>query len=262
MKHLLFSFLMANVLLISSCCNCDETAESAVNYSLLDLTELRQQKDSVKENPKIKLFQANGTTHLGLDISHYQGKLLENIDERDSIRFLICKATQGNYFIDPDFASNWNEIQSKGMIRGAYHFYECSYDPVEQAKHFVRTISDIEPTDIAPILDIEQGSMAASVSAAQMEKDILLFLETVEIELKRKPILYTDYAFAQQYLSNAKFATYDLWLAEYESAYEPKIPNLWTQKGYKIWQKSSNYSVESRQTDLDIYRGVLIDIVK
>ena len=90
----------------------------------------------------------------------------------------------------------------------------------------------------------------------------LTFLEVLEKTTGRKPILYTDYAFAQQYITESKFAEYDLWLAEYSGATQPRIPTVWKDKGYKIWQKSDAYSIYSETTDFDEYRGALINLVK
>jgi GH25 family lysozyme M1 (1,4-beta-N-acetylmuramidase) len=212
--------------------------------------------------PDKELSQSSSNVHYGIDISHFQGDIITEFNKNNNLSFVICKATQGNYFVDPDFRNNWNEIKAKGLIRGTYHFYDCKISPVDQANFFCTNVSDIGPNDIAPILDIEQGSMTEDVSGDQMEADILVFLKTVEQKLNRKPMIYTDYAFAQEYLKNPAFADYDLWLAEYSGSTKPLVPDIWKAKGYKMWQKSSSYNLYSQKVDLDEYTGQLSDIVK
>jgi lysozyme len=266
MKHKNLGVLLFIIVMFSSCTYTANIEQSIDDYSLLDIADepIVNQNRNKPKSPSVQhlLTTSSSEISLGIDISHYQGNLLNEIKPEDSVRFLICKATQGEYYVDPDFRFNWREISERGLIRGAYHFYVCDIDPIVQAKHFARTISDISSTDIAPILDIEQGSMSNGTSPKKMESDIIIFLKEVENILSRKPILYTDYAFANEYLKNPEFAKYDLWLAEYTGAEQPKIPTTWVSKGFKIWQRSEKYSVDHRKTDLDVFYGPLHKIIK
>ena len=231
--------------------------------SLLDY-ELKKEpgENHLKAKSTTNLFKSNSTAHFGIDISHFQGDIMKMYTSQEGLSFVICKATQGNYFVDPDFRNNWNEIKEKGLIRGTYHFYDCKISPEDQATFFAIQASDIGTADIAPILDIEQGSMSKTVSGEQMEADILVFLKRIEMKFDRKPIIYTDYEFAQEYLKNSEFANYDLWLAEYSGSTQPLVPDIWKGKGYKIWQKSATYTIESKKADLDEYKGLLQELVK
>lgn len=201
--------------------------------------------------------------HYGIDISHYQGDISKVLSKNpDSLKFIICKATQSTGYVDPMFRTNWSNIKQGGFIRGAYHFYDCSKDAKAQAAHFGQMISDIKDYDISPILDIEQGSLVSGIDAEKIENDALTFLKEIERITNRKPIIYSDYGFFQEYFTNTEFANYRLWLAEYSKGVNPKIPNIWEQKGFSIWQKSSSYKTNSTQTDFDVVRGSLKKIVK
>ncbi len=253
-------FLILFIIALSLACDVQKGSDWGSLMDITDQPETKEQTQSTSNsNP---LFKSRSKVHHGIDISHFQGDIVQKLDAGDSLRFAICKATQGEYFVDPDFRMNWNLIKEKGMIRGTYHFYDCSVDPVKQANHFTSQASDISKMDIAPILDIEQGSMTSSVSGEQMVEDILVFLQTVEKTLDRQPILYTDYAFAQEYLKDPALSKYNLWLAEYSGKEKPFIPNLWKEKGFKIWQKSDTYSAHSTQLDFDVYFGDLYNLVK
>jgi lysozyme len=217
---------------------------------------------STTENKLEKVLKRVDTIHYGIDISHFQGDVLQLLKvKEDSLQFVICKATQGTSFLDPMFRTNWRTIKSKGLIRGAYHFYDCSADPIKQADFFSKQIQDLDKTDIAPILDIEQGGMVKSVSAEQMQKAILVFLKRVESNTGRKPLLYTDYWFAQDNFSNPEVANYQLWIADYAKGSQPNIPKFWKKKGFLIWQRGSSYKLDAHQTDLDIMYGSINELV-
>jgi len=240
-------------------CNQRERKETA---GLMDLGKKPQVHLTPEIHSRSHLFNSTSDIHYGLDISHYQGNLMQEIDLRDSIKFIICKATQGDRYVDNHFRNNWRKIKDKGFIRGTYHFYVCADGPVKQAEHFAANIQDMEKTDIAPILDIEQGSLSKDIDNETMQKDLIQFLKRLEKLLNRKPIIYTDYAFAQEYLKDSTFADYPLWLAEYTKRDKPRIPDLWKTAGFLMWQRSDSYSAYSKQIDLDVSYGSVKNLIK
>ena len=191
----------------------------------------------------------------GIDISKYQGKLIEDAESLDTLHFLICKATEGRTTVDPDFETNWNFIRDKGLIRGAYHFFHSEDEPDEQASLFLQTVQLFHSNDIAPIVDVEAKSLKGKVSAQQLDSQLLVFLDYVEKKTGRRPVIYSNYAFANLYLTNDSLANYPLWLAEYSGKKRPSVPTAWKDKGYVLWQRSSTYDIDSQQTDFDIFNG-------
>lgn len=210
-----------------------------------------------------KKLNSTDSEHYGIDISHYQGKILDMLkSNKDSLKFIICKATQGTTYVDPMFRTNWNEIHHLGFIRGAYHFFDCSQDAQKQAQHFSMMISDIKNYDIAPILDIEQGGLTSDSTPETVQKQVREFLTEVNRLTGRNPIIYSDYAFFQQYMNDQSFDKHNLWLAEYSGNATPLLPTGWKAKGYLIWQRSDRYDVHSTQSDLDVVKGSLKKIIK
>lgn len=198
--------------------------------------------------------------HTGIDISHYQGDLLEHISKHNSLDFIICKATEGITYIDKDFKKNWAEIRNRKLIRGTYHFYIATDDPIKQAQHFFNTVGSLSDSDMAPIIDVEALGVPRSISPQSLQTDLKIFIERVQKNFGRQPIIYSNYDFAQEYLTQEWLADYPLWIAEYSAASAPKIPDAWRNTGYKIWQKSDHYSVDSIQTDLDLFIGHKSDL--
>lgn len=200
----------------------------------------------------------------GVDISKWNGDAAAEIDPTDSITFIICKATEGDNEIDPDFDSNWKIIKSKNCILGAYHFYRTDDDPVKQAQHFLLTINKKGKTDMVPIVDIEHESIPAgsSVDNSTLQKNLLQFLTFVESQCNCTPMVYTNSGFANEFLLNRIFNKYPLWLAAYTTSPTPPIPYAWRQNGYKIWQKRNSYHIDTHVYDFDVFYGKKNDLYK
>lgn len=190
----------------------------------------------------------------GIDVSHWNGNLVEEDNLHSDLDFVICKATQGTDYIDPEFQQNWKYLQEKAVMKGAYHFYVAGEDPELQATHFIKTTGDIQTTDLPPILDIEETSIrkGTQISSESLQNDLLHFLQKTEKLSGRKPMIYVDKYFADRYLNDVRFRSYALWLAQYTDK-TPTLPGIWKDQGFTIWQKTDSYSLESQKTDFDIY---------
>lgn len=192
----------------------------------------------------------------GIDISKYQGDEIDFISRKqDTLSFVICKATEGLTILDPDFTNNWKTIDEKGFIRGAYHFYHCGDDPVKQASHFLSAVSSFEKDDFPPIVDFEETSIDAGCAPAQVQKNLLAFLQQLEQKTGRKPVIYTDNNMGARYLSNIAFNTYPLFIADYSKANTPNLPGAWRGKQWALWQKSESYVLSSTTDDFDMFNG-------
>lgn len=129
----------------------------------------------------------------GIDISKYQGDEVDFINKKEnSLSFVICKATEGVTYTDPDFQHNWEMIAQKGLIRGAYHFYRCDDQPEAQSKNYLDKISDLQKTDLPPIIDFEEGGIDKTQSVEQIQMTLITFLKEIENRTSRTPIIYTD----------------------------------------------------------------------
>lgn len=201
---------------------------------------------------------SNITFACGIDISKYQGNVVQKLDKAESgLSFIICKATEGITYTDPKFVTNWNQIKEKGFIRGAYHFYRTNDDPQQQANNFINAISSLTSQDIAPIIDFEEGSIVGNLSLQKIQDDLLNFLSIIEKTLGRKPIIYTDNNAGNLYLNSSSFAEYALWIANYSNKAQPTLPQTWENKTWSFWQKSDSYKIAGIVSDYDEYNGDL-----
>ncbi|WP_452602263.1 GH25 family lysozyme [Pontimicrobium sp. MEBiC06410] len=216
------------------------------------------------ETKPVKSTNTNSVKYIyGIDISHYQGDeadLMTRSRNNDSIQFIICKATQGKAYIDPDFKTNWETISKNGFIKGAYHFYISTDDPEAQASNFLNTIKSLKKTNIPPIVDFEEGGIDTSQSIDSIQINLLRFLNIVETRTNRKPMIYTDDNVGNTYLSLPEFANYPLWIANYTNVSAPVLPEAWQNKGWNFWQKSDTYDINNIENDFDVFNGNLKDL--
>src|SRR5688572_591209 len=121
---------------------------------LLSCNSVEENKTTVNDSVVTK--SDPGSLIYGLDISNYQGDEIDFLNKKkDSLFFVICKATEGLTVTDSTFDRNWKAIQGKGFIKGAYHFYHCTDDPVRQAEYFSSVIGPLSKDDFPPVIDFE-----------------------------------------------------------------------------------------------------------
>lgn len=60
---------------------------------------------------------------MGVDISNHNGAIDFGRVSRDGISFVIIKASEGQQYRDPAFASYYREARRAGLKVGAYHFF-------------------------------------------------------------------------------------------------------------------------------------------
>lgn len=216
-------------------------------------SQVGQKSDPDNDNAATKVY--------GIDVSKYQGDELDQLNfKAEGISFVIIRATEGITYTDPDFTQNWDDVKSAGIIRGSYHFYRTNDAPGLQANHYLTTISNLEKSDLPPVVDFEEGSIVGTPSAETVQKDLLAFLKEIEKKSARKPIIYTDINTGNKYLTQSEFADYPLWVANYTSNEQPNLPKTWKEEGWAFWQKSGSYKIGNTTNDYDVFNGSLEDL--
>lgn len=194
-------------------------------------------------------IDASPATLQGIDVSHHQKRIdWETVTATYDLHFAFVKATEGSDFSDSLFCRNWETLRKLGVRRGAYHFfrsYGCGY---EQALHFLQTV-ELEPGDLAPVLDLETTD---NMPPEIMLEEARIWLQTVERSLNVKPILYTNQNFYERYLSGV-FDQYPLWIARYSEA----APALSGPARWDFWQYSNQGWVDGipQKVDLNVFSG-------
>lgn len=212
-------------------------------------------KQSTETPTKVK--EKDITKVLGVDISHFQGDIKWGEIKQDGVLFAYTKATQGAHYTDPMYTTNWKKMAKNGLYKGTYHFYIYNDNALDQANHFLKTVT-YSKGDLPPVLDLEEGGIDGHADVATYQKDVLLWLKTVENALGVKPIIYTNVNFGNTYLNLPEFGSYKLWLAEYTKE-KPELPKAWQSNGWLIWQRAQTGVIKgiNGNVDHDLFNGDL-----
>jgi GH25 family lysozyme M1 (1,4-beta-N-acetylmuramidase) len=193
------------------------------------------------------------TTIDGPDVSSYQHPNGVGINwakvKAAGKDFAIIKATEGTYYTNPYFSTDYAHAHRAGLVRGSYHFARPGY-PLRttadaQADFFVSKLGSSLTTaaTLPPALDLEvTGGLhrGALVTWAQ------LFLLRVRALTGRTPMIYTyPYFWSAALHDPAGLSRYPLWMASYDGA-PPTPPTL--------WQFTSGARVEGIRGKVDMSR--------
>jgi GH25 family lysozyme M1 (1,4-beta-N-acetylmuramidase) len=194
----------------------------------------------------------------GLDVSGHQPSVDWQQQWNMGARFAYVKATEGNYYTNPSYTSQYEGSRSVGMIRGAYHFAVPNWSSgADQARYFVQNGGGWTPDGytMPPVLDFEFnpyegrtingfyfGNTCYDMSPAQLQSWVRDFGNTVRTMTGRLPVIYTNTSWWNQCLGNPSgFGDYPLWIAAYPGSPTnnagPVPTGSWGT--YSMWQYSS-----------------------
>jgi lysozyme len=207
----------------------------------------------------------------GIDVSHHNEWIDWQKVRQAGVRFAFIKATEGNGYIDPLYEQNLQGALACGILPGAYHFFLPRFDPLEQARHFVRVLQEnaVDAPTLPPVIDIE----TAGLTRAAFSHAVRLFLEEVKTLTGRTGIIYVSPGFWSTYLpvpalSGSRLTggsvdwagTYPLWLAHYTTGWPYQV---YPWAGWRFWQYSSSGKISGVATrvDLNLFNGTEGDLV-
>jgi len=188
----------------------------------------------------------------GIDISRYQGKInWKQVKAMDidsvHIWFVFIKATEGISRQDDRFRENWLEAGKAGLIRGAYHYFYSTRDPVLQAKNFESEVR-LKPGDLPPVLDIE---ISNDQPDSIIQNSALAWLKEIRAHYGVNPIIYTNIRFYNRHLGE-QFDRFPLWVSHF---YLDQLPE--TGRDWEFWQHSDSGLVNgiSTRVDFNVFNG-------
>ena len=208
----------------------------------------------------VEVFDPKGglSTIVGIDVSMHNKKVDWQAVKKANISFAFAKATEGGDFVDKTFATNWLQMKQAGISRGAYHFFRPLKTGEQQADNFLKTLGNLEVSDLSPVVDLEQfpesvAKQWKTISLNQSIDRVQKFLHKVEQVTGRKPIIYTSHSFWQEFMSNSEaFTAYLLWIANYTNNPQPLVPaNNWGGKGWTLWQYTQTGAVAGVTGNVD-----------
>lgn len=185
-----------------------------------------------------------GFNSYGIDVSHHQQKIDWDtvFESSDSlISFVYCKATEGVNHIDSQWERNRRILVEKNIANGAYHFFLPKKSAKQQAIHFLSQY-EIKKNDLPPVLDAElEGN-----SNQQLISQMRIWLNYVETNTGRRPIIYTSYNLYSDLLKDA-FSGHKFWVANYNT-----IESRFQDDEIIHWQYSDNGKVNGIKNRVDL----------
>ena len=178
----------------------------------------------------------------GIDVSHHQGEIKWEKVKKEGIDFAYIKATEGGDFIDKRFSTNWTQARKNHIVAGAYHFFTLCKSGKEQAENFISVVPIVE-NSLPPAIDLEfMGNCTSRSGRIDLNKELSIFMDKVQRQYKKKPVIYTTYEFYNRY--NISGATDILWIRDIFM--KPKKIYSWT-----FWQFSNRQRIEGIEGYVD-----------
>lgn len=198
-----------------------------------------------------------GYSVYGIDVSKWQPKIDWMRAKRDGLTFVFIKATEGVDLVDPKYQEYTHESMQAGFIQGVYHYYLPRQNPIAQAKHFCQTVK-LSEGNLPPVIDLEE---MVGKDREGFEKNLQIFIDSVEIHFKVQPILYASRNYYVAFLKE-KFSQYPLWIANYQKRPEDSTEDIG--KEWLFWQFSNTGRVKGIEgnVDLNVFSGSYTDLYK
>lgn len=160
----------------------------------------------------------------GLDISHHQDLSLDLARcKREGISFVFIKSSEGSTFTDPEFAANLAEARAAGLMVAAYHYVRSNSTAADQ----VTRIRQVVPSDVAVILDVEDGS-----GGVALVRDLASRLQAAGY---RVPLLYLPRWYWQRLGSPSLAGLPPLWSSRYPDRVVGTIADEWAAVPASYW---------------------------
>lgn len=188
----------------------------------------------------------------GIDISNYQAGINLSVVPCD---FVICKATEGTYYVNPDCDRAYQQAKANGKLLGVYH-YANGGDAVAEADYFLNNIQGYIGEAIL-CLDWEWQSNALCGTGGQARAWISKWCNRIVEKTGVKPLIYAS---ASLYKEVSGIGDYGLWIAQYANnnatGYQA---HPWNEGAYdcaiRQYSSSGKLAGYNRNLDLDKFYG-------
>lgn len=175
----------------------------------------------------------------GIDVASYQAGIDLSAVPCD---FVIVKATEGNYYTNPDFTRAYDQAVSLGKKVGVYHYANGIASAETEAAYFLDTIGD-RVGEAVLVLDWEQGSNNAFSNPGYAKT----WLDYVFQKTGVRPLIYMSKSVCYGYDWSAVAPNHGLWVAQYANNKPTGYQSSpWTDSnGYGAWSAPAIFQYTS-----------------
>jgi lysozyme len=199
-----------------------------------------------------------------LDVSSFQGQVDWSKVAPQPV-LVICKASEGVTYNDPNFAAYWGGLKTQKIYRGAYHYFHPEMDANQQFANYQQAITQaggFQATDIGPVLDVEGLETATSAIQKGAAASIKTWLDAAQAFSGKTPMIYTSkYQWGFVTNTNGKTPTwssnYPLWVAwlpdkpdKFSAPASSVIPVGWNK--WAIWQYANTGQITGINVPVDL----------
>ncbi len=214
-----------------------------------------QENLQVLENGRFQYLE-NGqvVSHMGIDVSKYQGKIDWEKVAADGVEFVFLRLglrgyESGKLVEDETFQTNIQGALAHGIKVGVYFFSQAvtEAEAVEEANFVLERIAPYQ-IDCPVVFDVEKvGSSTArmyQLTPQERTNVTIAFLDTIEAA-GYKSMFYHNMETALLLLELERLENYDKWFAYYgEDLYYPYA--------YGVWQYSEKGSINGISGEVDM----------
>jgi GH25 family lysozyme M1 (1,4-beta-N-acetylmuramidase) len=174
----------------------------------------------------------------GVDLSHWNGKVDFEKVKNSGIDFVILKATEADYFLDPTFDYNWRASLDNELVVMPYHFFRSNIKGNPQVEWFFRPENGgtfVEEVEGKTLLwwDVETSD-GVSVTARQNR---LLGACTLTVGKGLQTGYYSSPYKWQTLVGNPIWSNdFWQWVAHWANVDYPALPTGWTKEKTIVWQ--------------------------
>lgn len=199
----------------------------------------------------------------GIDISAYQHPGGEAINwsevRHDGNTFAFIKDTEGDYYVNPWYATDLREAQSQGIKVGSYAFARPNYTNGGEQAEYLLSHGGYKPGMIAPTLDIEWNVYAGNTCYNETPGQIVAFVTAFEDVIHQKLGMWAIINTPESWWNlctgrNTSWgARVPLWDENNHGAYPPyptPMPSGWAH--WKYWQSTNRGSVPGVPGTVDL----------
>jgi len=184
----------------------------------------------------------------GLDLSHWRANAPLADAKANGIRFIITKATQGDYFIDELYEPYRKESQRLSLPFTGYHYWDAAIKPLDQGEYYDDHTGDDH--SMLDVIDVEKYGNQGVLSQDAAAQSIHDTAEEIQQRKGREVMVYTNRDSWTVLTGNSPIiATFPLWVAHWTGASQPTLPigaNEWV-----LWQYTNQYKIPGYQTNYD-----------
>lgn len=157
----------------------------------------------------------------GVDISHHNPDPNLERAKQAGVKWMFHKATEGDGFKDPEYATRREQARKASFPFGAYHFARPDIGDADDEARFFLSVAKPVPGDLAPMLDLETTE---GLSQAELRTWARNFSRVIQRRCGVLPLLYCPWDLD---LPNVR------WVPRYNDRNEPpRIP-------WDVWQFSN-----------------------